>query len=81
MSRKSRFAAVAAAFLGAFIPTGLMLRMLADNNNNGEIRDTVTGQWEVGHLVEVSAIIYFPSFLIILVLSLGAVHLWHADGP
>ena len=44
-TRKALAIAAAIALFGAFIPKLVVLRMMADNNNNGEIYDTVTGLW------------------------------------
>jgi hypothetical protein len=48
---KALVVAIVTAFVGAFIPTLVALGMLTDNNNNGELYDTVTGRWDVGYVL------------------------------
>ena len=63
------------AVVVAIIPALLVLQMMAANNNNGELFDTVTGQWDVGYALEVAAIVYVPAALIIFGLAFGIIRL------
>lgn len=62
-TKKSVAIAAPVAIVGAFVPTLLVLRMMADNNNNGELYDTVTGQWHMGYALQVASIVYLPAFV------------------
>jgi hypothetical protein len=73
---KATLLAAAVAFVGAFLPTIIALKMLADNNNNGELYDTITGRWDVGHALSFSAAFFIPSFLIIFAITYGLVRHW-----
>ncbi len=64
------------ALLGALIPTLIVLQMMADNDNNGEFYDTVTGKSDLGYVLSVSAIYYVPAFLLIFALVFGVARLW-----
>ncbi len=76
---KARVVAAITAFLGAFVPTLIALKMLADNNNNGELYDTVTGKWDAGYALSFSAVFYVPSFLLIFAITLGLTFPWARD--
>lgn len=65
------------AFLFAFIPTLAVVQMMADNNNNGEVYDPVTGTWDISYLLSVSAIYYVPSFLLIFAIVFGIARFWN----
>ena len=79
MSPKKTFViAVVSALLGAMIPTLIALQMMADNNNNGEFYDAVTGQVDLGYILSVAVIYYVPSFLLIFALVFGIARLWNA---
>jgi hypothetical protein len=69
--RKAHTIAAVTAFLGAFVPTLVALKMLADNNNNNELFDSATGRWDVGYALGVSAVLYVPAFLFIYVIAFG----------
>ena len=69
--RKARAIAAIIAAVGSFVPTLAALKMLVDNNNNGELFDTVTGDWNVGYAISFSAIFYVPSFLLIFAVTLA----------
>jgi hypothetical protein len=69
--RKALFIASVAALLGAFFPTVVALGVIADNNNNGELYDPVTGRWDLSYAVSVSALFYVVSFLLIFAVSFG----------
>ena len=73
--KRAVITAAVSAFLGAFIPTLAMLKMMADNNNNGEVYDPVTGSLDVGYVLSISAIYYVPTFLLIFVLVFGIANL------
>lgn len=68
--RKAFLIAAVAALAAAFVPTFVALRMMADNNNNGELYDPVTGQWDVSYALSVSAALYGLSFILIFGLAL-----------
>ena len=53
--------------------------MMADNNNNGEVYNAVTGQWDVAYVVSVSAVFYGASFLLIFAVVFGLTRLWSRD--
>jgi hypothetical protein len=74
--KKACVIAAATAIVGAFVPTLIVLKMIADNNNNGEIYDIATGQWDVGYALSFSAIFYVPSFLLIFAIAFGFARLW-----
>ncbi len=75
---KARLVAAITAFLGAFVPTLIALKMLADNNNNGELYDIVTGRWDVGYALSLSAAFYVPSFLLIFAIAVGLTFPWRS---
>ena len=78
MSAKKPFViAAVSALVGAFIPTLIVLQMMADNNNNGEVYDTVTGKLDLGYVLSVSATYYVPSFLVIFAAVFGVARLWN----
>jgi hypothetical protein len=68
---KARAIAAIIAAAGAFAPMLVALQMLADNNNNGELFDTVTGEWNVGYALSFSALFYVPSFVLIFAITLA----------
>jgi hypothetical protein len=70
-TKKGLTVAALSAVVCALFPALLVLRMMADNNNNGELYDTVTGQWDVGYALEVAAIIYVPAFLVVFAVTFG----------
>ena len=80
-TKKALAVAVVTALVGAILPTVVVLRMMADNNNNGEVYDAVTGRWDVGHLFSVSAVFNGASFLLIFAVVFGLARLWSSDGP
>ena len=69
--------AIVAALFGALVPTLAVVKMMADNNNNGEVFDTVSGTWDAGYVLGISAIVYVPAFLLIFVIVFGIMHLWN----
>ena len=80
-AKKALIVAIVVGVLGAVVPTMVALRMMADNNNNGEVFDTVTGHWDVAYLVKVSAVLYGASFLLIFAIVFGVTRLWSSDAP
>lgn len=80
-TKKPVTVAVVAALLGAIVPTMVALRMMADNNNNGEVFDTATGKWDVAYVLRVSAIFYGASFLLIFAVVFGLTRLWRSEAP
>ena len=76
--RKALVVAAVTAFVGALIPTLVALRMMADNNQ-GEVYDTVTGLWDTGHVLSVSAVLYGASFFLIFAVAFGLARLWSGD--
>jgi hypothetical protein len=77
--KKALKVAAISALLGALVPTLVAMRMVADNNNNGEVYDTVTGQWDVSYVLGLSAVFYGASFLLIFGVVFGLARLWSAD--
>jgi hypothetical protein len=61
--------AVAVSAAVALLPTAFVLWMLAENNNNGEVYDTLTGRIDVSHILAVASIIFVPSILLCLLVS------------
>ena len=53
--------------------------MLADNNNNGELYDTVTGEWDVRYAIAISTIYYVPTFLIVFALTYSLARLLRGE--
>ena len=72
--KKSLVVAAITAFVGAFAPTFVALRMIADNNNR-DVYDTVTGRWDVSYVLSVSAFFYGASFLLIFAVVFGLARL------
>ncbi len=68
---KARAVAAIIAVFGALVPTLVALSMMAENNNNSELYDTVTGQWDIGYALALSGAFYIPSFLLIFALAYG----------
>jgi hypothetical protein len=56
----------------ALMPTAVIIWMMAENNNNGEVYDTLTGRVDVAYVLSVGSVIFVPCFL----LSLGVLSLW-----
>lgn len=56
--------AAALALPVALVVAGVGLRALIDNNNQGEAFDPVTGATDWPHLIEVGAVLFFPSFAV-----------------
>ena len=75
MAKKPLIIATVIALVGALVPALVALRMMAENNNNGELYDTVTGRWDVGYALSVSAVFYVPSFLLIFVVAFALTRL------
>ena len=75
-AKKSLAVALVTALVGAFVPTLIALQMLADNNNNGEVFNTVTGEWSVGYVFNVAAVFYGASFLLMFGIVFGLARLW-----
>jgi len=82
-TKKAVAIAVSIAFVSAFISPLLVLHMMADNNNNGELYDTITGQWHAGYPLQVAAISYVPAFLALFAIAFGLARLFsdRADAP
>ena len=78
-TRKALAVATITALVGAFGPTLLALRMMADNNNNGELYDTVTGRLDVGYALSTGAVFYLPSALLIFAAVFVVAWLWGRD--
>lgn len=64
------------AFFGALAPAGLVIHMMSENNNNGELYDPATGKWDLIYALSVAAVVYVPAFLIIFSLAFGFARLW-----
>ena len=78
-TKRSLRVALTTALVGALIPTLITLRMMADNNNNGEVYNTVTGQWDLGYVLSVSALFYGASFVLIFGIVFGLARLWSGN--
>lgn len=70
MGKKRDRLAAAIATVGAALPTLFMLNMLAENNNQGELFDTVTGAWNLAYALQVCAVIFVPSFVVIFAITM-----------
>ena len=68
--KRDRLIAVAIATVGAASPTLFMLKLLAANNNQGELFDTVTGAWNLAYAFQVCAVIFVPSFVVIFAITM-----------
>ena len=80
-AKKPLLVALVAGVLGAVIPTLMALRIMTDNNNNGEVFDTATGQWDVAYALKVSAVFYGASFLLIFAMVFALMRLWNSEAP
>lgn len=76
IAKKSVLPSIATATIGSLFPTLIVLHMMADNNNNGELFDTITGRWDVGYAFAVGSIWYGLSFLPVFGLSFLIIYLW-----
>jgi len=65
--------------VGGLVAAFVALQMLAENNNNGELYDTVTGRWDIAYAVQFSAIFFVPLFLIVFAVTYGLIRSWSAD--
>lgn len=54
--------------------------MMADNNN-GDLYDTATGQWDLAYALQVGAVFYVPSFLLIFAIVFAFARWTDDTGP
>lgn len=67
------------ALAGACVPTAFVVGAMVDHNPQGEFYDTVTGRWDVAHVLTGALLWYVPAFLIIFLFTLCLLLLGRAD--
>jgi hypothetical protein len=80
-ANKPLIVSILVAALGAVVPTMVALRMMANDNNNGELLNTVSGRWDVAYALKVSTVFYGASFLLIFAVVFALSRLWSSDAP
>ena len=62
------------------MPVLLVLWLMAQNNNNGELFDPATGQWDISYALSIASVIYGLSFAMIFGVSFLVACLCRSQG-
>lgn len=74
--KKASLVALWTAVIGSILPVLIVLWLMKQNNNNGELLDPATGRWDISYVLHLSTLIYGLSFAPIFGVAFFISYLW-----